>query len=321
MTSSIDELNAAQRLAPSDPQIAIDLVGACLAANVLVCAAHAVRTLLRHADSAHPQLCALLLSARAFGALGSALHWCPHGEPCGRSATNASRDATLRVGSATGVDDGHLWHGEHFVTTMKGILADETLWRGGDARSQLNHGVMQQMQGNTGIARKLYARVLAAEPSNAFAYANLALLERGSASAARIHLEQAIALAPDVPQSGEWWARLGAVHWQQRQLALAQRALRHALRLQPASSFGHALAAEVHGAPPLPPPPARTRSQSPRPLAQGCATTRSGPARRRRRRRACRRSWRRTCLDARAGRWCCRDCPRSSAGWGSAGSC
>jgi len=225
-------------------------------------------------------------------------------------------DSSLSVGSATEHDDGHMWRGEHFVTTMKGILADETLWRGGDPRSQLNHAVMQQMQGNTDIARSLYGRALATDPTNAYVYANLALLERGSASTARAHLDQAIALSPGAPQCGEWWARLGAVHWQQRQPGHAQRALRHALRLQPDSAFTHALAAEVHGAPPTP-CTLRARGETPRPLAQGCATRRHGLARRRRTRRACRRSWRHTCPAAPAGRWCFRSSPRLPVAWGS----
>ena len=109
---AVDALNAAMRASPNDPELASELVRACLAANVLLCAAHAVRTLLRYAEESHPRVCDMLASARAFGAFGASLSWCPRGEACDRPVTNSTADSAIAPGSAVGIDDGQLWRGE-----------------------------------------------------------------------------------------------------------------------------------------------------------------------------------------------------------------
>ena len=79
----------------------------------------------------------------------------------------------------------------------------------------------------------------------AYAYTNLALLERAAPSA-RHHLDAALKLAPDSPEVGDRWLELARVHWQQESIPLARHALKKALNLKPHTAFGHALMAELH---------------------------------------------------------------------------
>lgn len=139
-------LSAALRTAPSSPEFAVRQLDVCLQRNQLVCAAHAARTLLRHAPFDHPEICRYLASARAFASRAEAIRWCPLGEPCVRPAANATRDARVDAASGADLDDGQLWHAENFISLLKELLADESLWRGSTGRALLNHAVMQQMQ-------------------------------------------------------------------------------------------------------------------------------------------------------------------------------
>ena len=284
-------LSAAQRAAPANPDFAVRQLELCLQANQLVCAAHSARALLRHAPAEHPDMCRFLASARAFGARAAGLRWCPPDEPCTRSVANASVDGSVVAATGASLDEGHMWRAENFISTLKMLLADESLWRGRTGRTLLNHAVMQQMQaraiaqlaraarhicnthsaatlcvraqGNAEVAADLYDSALQLLPSAAHGYANLAMLERGSRGRAR--LERALALEPDGPDSGTWWAELGSIHWMHGQPKLARHAVRRALKLQPHSSFGYALSAELHSAllPASSPPPPRAPLQSP----------------------------------------------------------
>ena len=122
-------LSAAQRMSPSSPELACRQLDACLQSNQLVCAAHAVRALLRHASADHPELCTFLSSARAFGASAAALRWCPPGEPCTRAVTNSTPDEGVVAASGASLDDGQLWRAENFISGLKALLADESLWQ------------------------------------------------------------------------------------------------------------------------------------------------------------------------------------------------
>ena len=122
-------LSAAQRMDPSRPELAGRQLDACLQSNQLVCAAHAVRALLRHAPADHPELCTFLSSARAFGASAAALRWCPPGEPCTRAVTNSTPDDGVVAASGASLDDGQLWRAENFISGLKALLADESLWQ------------------------------------------------------------------------------------------------------------------------------------------------------------------------------------------------
>merc|ERR1719272_1960271 len=133
-------------MAPSRPELAARQLDGCLQSNQLVCAAHAARALLRHAPADHPELCTFLGSARAFGASAAALRWCPPGEPCTRPVTNSTPDDSVVAASGASLDDGQLWRAENFISSLKALLADESLWQGASARARFNHAVMQQMQ-------------------------------------------------------------------------------------------------------------------------------------------------------------------------------
>ena len=122
-------LSAAQRMAPSRPELAARQLDVCLQSNQLVCAAHAARALLRHAPADHPELCTFLGSARAFGASAAALRWCPPGEPCTRPVTNSTPDQGVVAASGASLDDGQLWRAENFIGGLKALLADESLWK------------------------------------------------------------------------------------------------------------------------------------------------------------------------------------------------
>ena len=122
-------LSAAQRMAPSRPELAARQLDVCLQSNQLVCAAHAARALLRHAPADHPELCTFLGSARAFGASAAALRWCPPGEPCTRPVTNSTPDQGVVAASGASLDDGQLWRAENFISGLKALLADESLWK------------------------------------------------------------------------------------------------------------------------------------------------------------------------------------------------
>ena len=124
-------LSAAQRLSPSRPELAARQLDVCLQSNQLVCAAHAARALLRHARADHPELCTFLGSARAFGASAAALRWCPPGEPCTRPVTNSTPDQSVVAASGASLDDGQLWRAENFISGLKALLADGSLWQGG----------------------------------------------------------------------------------------------------------------------------------------------------------------------------------------------
>ena len=139
-------LSAAQRAAPANPDFAVRQLEVCLQANQLVCAAHSARALLRHAPAEHPEICRMLASARAFGARAAGLRWCPPAEPCTRSVANASVDGGVVAATGASLDDGQMWRAENFISTLKMMLADDSLWRGRTGRTLLNHAVMQQMQ-------------------------------------------------------------------------------------------------------------------------------------------------------------------------------
>ena len=230
------------------------LLDACLGADMLVCAAHQVRSLLRHPDahlkSSQAWRCDGLASARVFGERAEAVRWCPHGQAC-RAVTNATADAAVAAGPMAALDGG-LWRGENFVSVLKELLASEREWKGGSAQQQHNHATMQQMQGTGEIARKLYAKVLAPWSSPelapsvdvlAHAYGNLAQLERGAA--ARRQLEAALSLLPAGESAAVWWREVAAVHAVGAKTSLARHAARKAIKLRPDSAFAHALSGEL----------------------------------------------------------------------------
>ena len=251
---AVQEHTRAQRLQPQNAEIAVRLLDACLGADMLVCAAHQVRSLLRHPDahlkSSQAWRCDGLASARVFGERAEAVRWCPHGQAC-RAVTNATADAAVAAGPMAALDGG-LWRGENFVSVLKELLASEREWKGGSAQQQHNHATMQQMQGNGEIARKLYAKVLAPWSSPelapsvdvlAHAYGNLAQLERGAA--ARRQLEAALSLLPAGESAAVWWREVAAVHAVGAKTSLARHAARKAIKLRPDSAFAHALSGEL----------------------------------------------------------------------------
>ena len=251
---AVQEHTRAQRLQPQNAEIAVRLLDACLGADMLVCAAHQVRSLLRHPDahlkSSQAWRCDGLASARVFGERAEAVRWCPHGQAC-RAVTNATADAAVAAGPMAALDGG-LWRGENFVSVLKELLASEREWKGGSAQQQHNHATMQQMQGNGEIARKLYAKVLAPWSSPelapsvdvlAHAYGNLAQLERGAA--ARRQLEAALSLLPAGESAAVWWREVAAVHAVGAKTSLARHAAKKAIKLRPDSAFAHALSGEL----------------------------------------------------------------------------
>lgn len=139
-------LSAAQRASPTSPEFAVRQLEVCLQANQLVCAAHSARALLRHAPADHPEMCRFLASARAFGARAVQIRWCPPAELCTRSVANASADGSVAAATGASLDDGQMWRAENFISTLKMLLADDSLWRGSTGRTLLNHAAMQQMQ-------------------------------------------------------------------------------------------------------------------------------------------------------------------------------
>ena len=244
LLAAIGELRSAQRLAPSDPDLAVGLVEKCLQSNLLVCAAHCTRTLLRHPDDAGYRQCRFLASSRVFVARADALHWCPKGEPCGHPVANRSIQGAVSAGPLAPLDGGLMWSGENFVETLKTILRDEAQWQGPHGWAQLNHATMQHMQGNTDSAATLYTKATALVPHEAVAYGNLGMLERGAS--ARKQLELAVRLAPTSPQSVGWLLELGRLYSAQAQPSHAKRALHRALKLAPHSARGHAALATAH---------------------------------------------------------------------------
>ena len=244
LLAAIGELRSAQRLAPSDPDLAVGLVEKCLQSNLLVCAAHGTRTLLRHPDDAGDRQCRFLASSRVFVARADALHWCPKGEPCGHPVANRSIQGAVSAGPLAPLYGGLMWSGENFVETLKTILRDEAQWQGPHGWAQLNHATMQHMQGNTDSAATLYTKATALVPHEAVAYGNLGMLERGAS--ARKQLELAVRLAPTSPQSVGWLLELGRLYSAQAQPSHAKRALHRALKLAPHSARGHAALATAH---------------------------------------------------------------------------
>ena len=61
--------------------------------------------------------------------LAPTLARCPPGEPCTRPVTNSTPDQSVGVASGASLDDGQLWRAENFISGLKALLADESLWK------------------------------------------------------------------------------------------------------------------------------------------------------------------------------------------------